>query len=362
MVEPSGSLFESAVYFDGYTNTKHSVAIRTAEALEILEDGVFLAGWSYADVRRADGPADVLRLSNISAAPLARLEIRDKAAQAEVRALCSLLEGDPTFGGESKKRIVFWSLAATVSIGLIVWFGIPAIAERLTPFVPVSIEKHIGQASDKQIRAIFSGKICTNEKGKEALAELVGKLQSAAGLPVAPEPDVISSSVPNAFALPGGKVYVLSKLLDKAESPDELAGVLGHEFGHVAHRDGLRRLIKDGSTSFVVGLLFGDVTGASVILTTGKSLLSAAYSRDVESSADHYAQVLMLKLGRSPKAMGTLMLRIFGADDHNPLAIFASHPLTEERVAALSVGDDDAPRGEPLLTDEKWQDLKAICH
>jgi len=360
-MEPGGTVFPSAVFFDGKTNAKHDVTIRLAEALEISEDGTFLAAWSYGDIRRADGPADVLRLSNVAAAPLARLEIRDRTAQAEVRTRCLLLEGDPTFGGESKKRIVFWSLAATVSIGLIVWFGIPALAERLTPLVPIAFEKHIGQATDKQIRAIFSGQICTNEEGKEALTELVGKLQSVAQLSIAPEPDVISSGVPNAFALPGGKVYVLSKLLDKAESPDELAGVLAHEFGHVAHRDGMRRLIKDGSTSFVIGLLFGDVTGASVVLTTGKSLLSAAYSRDVEASADLFAQDVMLKLGRSPKALGTLMVRILGADDHNPLAIFASHPLTKERVAALSESDG-AAQGEPLLTAEKWRDLKAICH
>jgi len=360
MAEPSGSLFPGAVFFDGKTNAKHIVTIRLAEALEILEDGVFIAAWSYADIRRADGPADVLRLSNIAAAPLARLEIRDEAAQAEVRILCALLEGDPTLGSESKKRILFWSLAATVSIGLIVWYGIPALAERLTPLVPVTLEKHIGAATDKQLRAIFSGKVCTDEKGRLALVELVGKLQDAAGLPIAPEPDVIQSGVPNAFALPGGKVYVLSKLLDRAESPDEVAGVLAHEFGHVAHRDGMRRLIKDGSTSFVIGLLFGDVTGSSVILTAGKSLLSAAYSRDVEASADHYAQGVMLKLGRPPKALGTLMVRILGEDERSPLAIFASHPLTKERVAALSASDEAS--GAPLLSDEQWRDLKAICH
>jgi Zn-dependent protease with chaperone function len=46
--------------------------------------------------------------------------------------------------------------------------------------------------------------------------------------------------IPNAFALPGGKVYLFDGLLAKAENPDEIAGVLAHELGHLKHRDGIR--------------------------------------------------------------------------------------------------------------------------
>ena len=70
----------------------------------------------------------------------------------------------------------------------------------------------------------------------------MGRLQTAAQLPIPPDPVVLRSNVANAFALPGGRVYVLAPLLAKSETPDELAGVLTHELGHVAHRDGLRRL------------------------------------------------------------------------------------------------------------------------
>jgi Zn-dependent protease with chaperone function len=349
-----------AVYFDGRTSQKRFVTLKTRSELQIVENDISIEAWAYDDIRRADGPADVLRLRSITATPLARLEIRDAPTRIEIERVCKGLDGEGAPGDGSKRRIVFWSLAATISVLSIIWFAIPLLAERLTPFVPVSLEKRLGEASDAQIRVIFGSKICSSPGGTEALQKLVDALQAKAQLRIAPEPEVLLSIVPNAFALPGGKVYLLSKLLDKAETPDEVAGVLAHEFGHIAHRDGLRRLIADGSTSFLFGLLFGDVTGASVVILTGKSLLSAAYSRDAEAAADFYAQNLMQKLGRPPKALGTLLLRIAGSDKANPLAIFANHPLTADRIAALAESPE-TPEGPPLLSAGEWLELKAIC-
>ncbi len=185
-------------------------------------------------------------------------------------------------------------------------------------------------------------------------------LQSKAHLPYAPKPAVLSSKVPNAFALPGGNVYVLQGLLDKATNADELAGVLAHEFGHVAHRDGLRMLIENGGTSFLAGLLFGDITGVGVVLTLGRTLIDARYSRSAESAADAFAIQVMADLGRSPKPMGELLLRITGNEKDNPLAIFASHPITAERVAAFN-NVSNAVTGPEILSAQEWRALKDIC-
>src|SRR5438067_12246092 len=101
------------------------------------------------------------------------------------------------------------------------------------------------------------------------------------------------SSLPNAFALPGGRVYVLSGLLAQAQSPDELAGVLAHEFGHVVRRDGLRRLIRDGGTACLVGLMFGDVTCSGVVLMADRIVRSAAHTRTAQEEADAFAVTVM---------------------------------------------------------------------
>ena len=130
-----------AVYLDGLTNRKHRVTVKPSAALEIAGDGVFLAAWAYGDIRRADGPKNILRLRNIAAAKLARLEIGDPSAQAELLRLCKLLDGEGAVGNVSTARIVFWSLAAAASLLAVTWFGVPFIAARLTGLVPLSLEK-----------------------------------------------------------------------------------------------------------------------------------------------------------------------------------------------------------------------------
>ena len=141
-----------------------------------------------------------------------------------------------------------------------------------------SWEKSLGEAVDSQVLSLF-GNTCAKPKGTAALLKLLRRLQTVANLPIPPDPAVLRSTIANAFALPGGRIYVLSGLLKISETPDELAGVLSHELGHVAHRDGLRRLIRDGGTSFLVGLMFGDVTGSGAVLLAGRSVLSELQSR-----------------------------------------------------------------------------------
>jgi Zn-dependent protease with chaperone function len=206
---------------------------------------------------------------------------------------------------------------------------------------------------------MFPGKPCAAPNGQAALVRLVAELQSAARLPIMPDPVVLRSPIANAFALPGGRVYVLSALLSRARSPDELAGVLAHEFGHVSHRDGLRRLIRDGGTAFLVGLLFGDVSGAGAALFAARSLLSAAYARDIEAGADEFAITVMHRLGRPTAPLGDLLQRLTGPGELQ-LSLLADHPLTPDRVRRLQQ-EDTAPTGPDLLTAAEWQALQNIC-
>jgi predicted Zn-dependent protease len=170
---------------------------------------------------------------------------------------------------------------------------------------------------------------------------------------------VLRSDTRNAFALPGGRVYVLLGLLGKAETPDEIAGVLSHEFGHVSHRDGLRNLIREGGTSFLAGLLFGDVAGAGAVLMGARLVLSAAYTRADEESADAFAVEVMHALGRPTAPMGALLQRITGPD-RGGASILRSHPLTPDRKAMLEAAERPLT-GPPLLDETEWQALKRIC-
>jgi Zn-dependent protease with chaperone function len=172
--------------------------------------------------------------------------------------------------------------------------------------------------------------------------------------------EVLDTPVPNAFALPGGKVYLFSALLAKAENPDEIAGVLAHELGHLKHRDNMRILIYNGGTSFLIGLLFGDVTGSSALIFASRSLVTSSYSREAEQGADDFSIQVMHRLGRPAKAMGELLFRVTGNEGDKNLTILASHPFTEDRLKRMSEADIPSS-GQPLLTAAEWKALKAIC-
>ena len=348
------------VFFDGLSSRRRQVTLSLGDALEIVEEGGTPARWAYADIRRADSPAGILRLACTTAPPLARLEIRDAALDSEVTARCARLDEHQT-SRRGIAKIVGWSVAAAVSIVGVVLFGVPLAADRLAPLVPKPIERRIGDASEVQVKTIFGREACSDPAGQAAFSRLVNRLRDAAGLDDdAMTAGVLPSSMPNAFALPGGKVFVLNALIDKANSPDELAGILAHELGHLKHHDNMRGLIYNGGTSFLIGLLFGDVTGSSAVIFASRSVVEASYSREAETAADTFAIEIMHKLGRSPKPAAELMFRITGKEGGSGFTILASHPLTEDRLARMTKEDRPAS-GPPLLTDKEWQALKGIC-
>ena len=354
----------SAIYFDGLSSRRRKATLSLGDQLEIgqdsgTEEGPQITRWAYADIRRADSPPGILRLSCTSAPPLARLEIRDAALVREIVARCPRLDEHQT-GRRGIAKIVGWSLAAAISIVAVVLFGVPLAADRLAPLVPAPIERRIGDAAEVQVKTVFGQRVCDNAEGQAAFTKLMKRLRDAAGLDDTVKSAVLPTAVPNAFALPGGKVYLLNGLLNKAENVDEIAGVLAHELGHLKHHDNMRGLIYNGGTSFLMGLLFGDVTGSSAVIFASRSLVEASYTRDAETAADTFAIEVMHALGRSPKPAAELMFRITGKEGGSGFTILASHPLTEDRLARMTKEDRPAS-GPPLLTAGEWTALKKIC-
>ncbi|MBR1245468.1 M48 family metallopeptidase [Bradyrhizobium sp. AUGA SZCCT0169] len=348
----------SAIYFDGKSNQRRAVTLHFADRLEIRDGDAAVAAWAYADIRRADGPSGMLRLSALTAPALARLEVRDAAVAADLVSRCATLD-ENTPGRRGVAAIVGWSLAATVSIIAVVLFGVPLAADRLAPLVPEAFERRLGEAAESQVKTIFDAKVCDNAAGQKAFVKLMTAIRESAGMDTSVQSSVLSSSVPNAFALPGGRVYMFNGLLAKAENADEIAGVLAHELGHHKHRDNMRGLIRDGGTAFLVGLLFGDITGSSALIFASKTLVTSSHSREAEQDADGFSIDVMHRLGRPTKPMGELLVRVTGKGGKG-LSIISSHPMSEDRLARMTREDRPASK-PPLLTPEEWQALRSIC-
>lgn len=358
-----------AVFYDGVSARRRAVTLKvTASSLDIHEGGEWIASWPVGDVRQKDAPDGVLRLMREGGPDLARLDVTDTADQAAIQLHCFRL--DAPEHRERTGRIVFWSSATAISIILCVLFLIPLMAEKLTPLIPVEYEQHIGKAVDNQVRVLFRGKVCEAPEGLAALRVLTERLSKARGVDVPLDVQVLEAKKPNAIALPGGRIYIFKPLLDEAKSADELAGVLAHEIGHVINRDGLRKLIQSSGTSYLFGLLFGDVTGGGAIVLASRYLVDSAYSRDAESAADDYAGKTMVSLGRPAHPMALLLKRIEADDDDEEEtgkgnergipAFLSTHPVTDQRLKALEKQVPSQP-GEPLLTEGQWRALKDIC-
>jgi Zn-dependent protease with chaperone function len=366
-VPPSGP----ALYFDGTCSARNDVVVEAGTAgLQIFAgDRHLLDEWLYAELRRQAAPDGVLRLGRHGETLLARLEIRDAALAGAIEDRAVTLDRGGAAERKLRRKVVILSLAAVVSLIFTAIIGVPVLATRVTPLIPISVEQKLGNAVDGQIRATLdtkhlgAGFVCgtgaNGVAGRAALDKLVGKLQAAAALPYPLRVDVVRRADFNAFALPGGHIYAFQGLIDRAQSPDEVAGVLAHEIGHVAHRDGTRTVLQAAGLSFLFGMMLGDFVGGGAVVIAARTVVRSSYSRRVEASADLYSVDLMHKVGGDPRALAAILARVT-ADHDEGIKILADHPDTKDRVIAINaVAPNDATT--PLLDAADWAALKQIC-
>jgi predicted Zn-dependent protease len=162
----------------------------------------------------------------------------------------------------------------------------------------------------------------------------------------------------NAFALPGGSILVMRGLIEFAQSPDELAGVLAHEMGHVAARHSLQKLMEQLGIGFFFGILLGDI-GTGTIAVAGETLLLLSYSRGFESEADDLGLARLAAVGLDPRGLADLFVRLEEKSGEAPdwMRLLSTHPLDAARVAKFAA----APAGDSSLSPEAWQALRDIC-
>lgn len=153
---------------------------------------------------------------------------------------------------------------------------------------------------------------------------------------------VVDSRDVNAFALPGGFVYVNRGLIERAKTLSELAGAVGHEIGHVVRRHSVRQMQKSSEANIAVGLgctltRLCNSTVAQAAIQVGGAALFARYSRQDEAEADSEAVVNVVHAGIDPEGIPQLFRRLLDERKTSPLRIesfFASHPLEEDRIVA----------------------------
>jgi predicted Zn-dependent protease len=234
------------------------------------------------------------------------------------------------------RRIV----AALLGIGLLTAAGAsPARAQS-----DDQVETQIGQQEYQQLQQ--KGEIIANSPYYSVLNPIAQQIKRVAD-PQYFHPFqfiLVHEAQPNAFAVPGGNVYVTDSLMKFVQNREELAGVLCHETSHDIHHDVLHLYQKAqrANTAYGVGDLLANIlTGgrASRAIDTaasiGFSLQTATYSRDVESAADKKGAETCAQAGSNPWGMVWLFQQFEKADTGGTMEMLSDHPTDQHRIDDL---------------------------
>ena len=172
---------------------------------------------------------------------------------------------------------------------------------------------------------------------------------------------VLNSPEINAFAVPGGKVFLNSGLILVVETEDEMAGVIAHEIGHVAARHISKRSEKATPLSLatlgaiLLGIFLGPKAATAVATATmaASETVMLKYSRDDEDEADYLGLKYMDASGYDRKAMGSMFKKIrraYGPSSSDPPAYLLTHPAAEERADKLAIQMSHLP-SNPKISD-----------
>ncbi len=342
-----------ALLHDGVTAMPVAVQARLLpEALRLTRPDGTSEDWPVGALREIDRMDWEIRIARAGAPQ--RLVVRDATM---MDALDKAL-GPWRIDQEAARWMRVMKTAFLVPLlGATLWFGWPPLADLLARSVPASWEQRIG---DTVAASLTQGTArCTAPGGVAALERLSARLAAAAGLDRPPVVQVVDTGLVNAFAAPGRQVIIHRGLIDAATSPDEVAGVLAHEFGHLHHRHGLRNVARAMGVGAFVSILTGGSDFGAVAATL---LVTISYTRGFEAEADVFAAETLGRGGIGVEGLARFFDRAAGVGRAGRFArrYLDTHPDPAERAAWLRAqggGTTDAP----VLTAEEWLALRKIC-
>jgi len=177
---------------------------------------------------------------------------------------------------------------------------------------------------------------------------------------------VLESSQINAFACPGGFIYVYSGLLKTMDNEAQLSGVLGHEIGHVVARHSVKRLQQVLGLQVLLSIALGESSEATQkAIGAGFTLIMQGYSRQNEFEADYDGTLYMTKAGYDPEGMVELFGKFKEMEKGRKTSsldqLLASHPPTVDRIAKVEeeIKSFDLAGKQLVFGKEEYQNIKS---
>ena len=345
------SAFFDAWHYDGKSAVKRKVEVQViGPQFFLLETERRHGPFAFADVNYVahQGDADVYGLADVDGW---RLMLSGPVPSDLVAAL-----PPPRKYGGWVDRLGFGKAAIAFTVASAAAVAIVLLSPQwLAPLIPGSVDQRLGDV----LVGDFGRRFCSTPAGDAALKKLVGSLDAD---PQDLQVEVAKINMINAVALPGGKVILFDGLVKQAQSPDEVAGVLAHEIGHVREKHVMQALLRQIGLAVVLGGIDGN-SGALV-----SNVLAMNYSRASEAEADAHSMKVLGRANISPVGTASFFDRLSeldgsaGATKSSGLTSYlSSHPLSGSRKAAFAKSIVKDKNYGPALTPAEWTALKMMC-
>ena len=367
-------------YADGRAAVTHAVECDLGMGADAL---TFRVGdtqhtWPYADLRRADDGAGRIVLKRRPDTG-ERLYF-EPGAEDDLRIAAPELFRGRAFGIESIP-VVGALTAAAWSLAALFLLGVPLAADPIASAIPTRYREQIGDISWSQVEA-FTEQCDDSDEASRILNDLAYRIMTTSSVAQRDEIwiSIVDAPFPNAFALPDNSIIVTDDLIQMAEHPDELVGVLAHEIAHIEHNHIMKNIVRSVGAGIFFDVVFGGSGSGQLIAIASVNLAGLRFSRDDETDADTRGLDYLESAGIDTGGLARLFERFAeqvegaGTDDDDEDAgrgdsarrganefsnLLSSHPATAARAEAARAR---ARTGlQPSMSDADWRIVRSAC-
>ena len=372
----------TGVFFDGRSSQKHRVDIElTPQEIILKEPGHEPIRWAYPHLRWAaeTSPFHIEHhVADKIGEHLETLVVEDRDFYASV-----LKIAPESFAATGKGPSFNWKLYSAGML-ILVFFAyvfiktVPSfLADQMVDKIPVEWEVTVGQSILKMLPVAQK----PDPEVRKVLQDTVDLLeQSVKGdQPYDLKVYILPVKQVNALALPGGPIVIFEGLLSKAESPEELAGVIAHEIQHILLRHSTRGILRNMAESMLVAVLLGDMNSVMEgVINLAGELETLGLSREMETEADQKGMELILAANIDPHGMIRIFEKLMREEspqkelpEEKPISedndiefsfYFSTHPSGRNRLAQLEKQMESYENRiwTPLFPGLDWNDIKPV--
>jgi predicted Zn-dependent protease len=251
-----------------------------------------------------------------------------------------------------------WSLAAAFLI------GIPFMARPMAEVMPPIYREQIADISWSQVNALTQ--YCDDsDEAADILNAMAYRMMEASNVPQrdAIWITIVDASFPNAFALPDDSIIITDDLLQMAESPDEVAGVLAHEIAHIEHDHVMTGVVRQMGAGIFFDIVFGGAGAGQAFAIASVNLTGLRYTRGDEEDADSrgldYLDAVGIDSGGIARLFGRLQDMEHEAGVGDIPELLSSHPGHAQRAAAAAARSRAGL--DPALSAAQWRIVQQAC-